>query len=717
MPRETLRLLEQDLKRMLMAGSSLAASDGELRRRQQALSSLSSKVPILGKVAEQVGKVLDARPKQAAIELLNLFSVVMQLRATQTNTNAPAEKLRDAPKVEPLETPIAPAQLDLIWKAFQGQGKNRASVIEEAIEQKHIRDLRLLRPWIDLLDDSDWGDQVVEDVLPVLGKAAIAPLYQAFSLPGKAGDSRRLQGLVKLEGKAVEHLVITAIEKGSVELRETAIEALSALNPQELLARAPTLLKDRADNVRRAIIIEIAKHPSDETLALLISALRNDDGTTRWAAKNSLSTFEHPKRNATILALVTPELFSIKAPTPIEIHKEFAAKEAQKVAAAAAKKAGAKGAKAAKAPAKVAVKKAAKLTPAEQKEFNKREKEYNTQHSYAGDLIELIGECQIKEAAPLLLQIFQEKKHTFQEEATQALVALGDPKAMVEIAKRLDTAKGYDISTPLDAVFKMPPAQAFDTLAKYFEPKRLAEKGGDTIAQAILERFTEDQGDTELDEDEYEKQYLAEPRWTSLFLSLFAQEKLCCSAFQAFLYSAVTWQKISPEDFHEKMKPFLTIEKIESEVGTYLTRNIAETIEYAYDEEEKLFALPAWADFLALVVNSKNKKLTGARTNATEELVERNDPRAVPGLLRMLDASNRPWNLFEMLDTFKDSRIAPALLDAIQGKHKLELTTVYEAIRQQQDKAVLPTLQKMLLKKKRGKEADEIKKTIKHLEG
>jgi glutamate mutase epsilon subunit len=96
MPRETLRLLEQDLKRVLMAGSSLAASDGELQRRQQAFSSLSSKVPILGKVAEQVGKVLAARPKQAAIELLNLSSVVMQLRATQAHTNAPAGRaLRD----------------------------------------------------------------------------------------------------------------------------------------------------------------------------------------------------------------------------------------------------------------------------------------------------------------------------------------------------------------------------------------------------------------------------------------------------------------------------------------------------------------------------------------------------------------------------------------------------------------------------------------------
>lgn len=133
MPRETLRLLEQDLKRILMAGSSLATADIELQRRQQALSALASKVPILGKVAEQVGKVLVATPKQASIELLNLSSVLMQLRAAQASTNAPTEKLRDAPRVEPLETPIAPAQLDLIWRAFQGQGKNRSSVIEEAI--------------------------------------------------------------------------------------------------------------------------------------------------------------------------------------------------------------------------------------------------------------------------------------------------------------------------------------------------------------------------------------------------------------------------------------------------------------------------------------------------------------------------------------------------------------------------------------------------------
>ena len=270
-----------------MAGSSLATSDLELQRRQQALSALASKVPILGKVAEQVGKVLAATPKQASIELLNLSSVLMQLRAAQASTNASADKLQEAPKVEPLETPIAPSQLDIIWKAFQGQGKNRSGVIEEAIEQKHIRDLRLLRPWIDLLDDSDWGDQVVEDVLPVLGKAAIAPLYQAFSLPGKAGDSYRLQGLVKLEGKAAEPLVIKALEKGSPELRETAIQELGELNPKEMLRRAPALFADRAAGVRGAAVEAVAKHPGDESLSLLLGALRDDDDSVREASKSA----------------------------------------------------------------------------------------------------------------------------------------------------------------------------------------------------------------------------------------------------------------------------------------------------------------------------------------------------------------------------------------------------------------------------------------------
>ena len=414
---------------------------------------------------------------------------------------------------------------------------------------------------------------------------------------------------------------------------------------------------------------------------------------------------------------MTPELLSIKAPTPGEVHKEFAAKEAQKVAAAAAKKAGAKAPAKKVAAKKVAAPKAAKLTPAEQKEFNKRQKEYNATHSYVVALLELLGECQIKEATPLLMQLFQDSRHTFQEEATQTLLTLGDPRAMIEVAKRLDTAKGDYIAAPLDAVFQMPPAQAYDTLVKYFDLKRLSEKGGDALPLAILERFSENiPWDTQLDEDDYKKQYLAEPRWSALLASLLGNAKLDYQAFQSLLYTSSTWQKCSPEDFYEKIKPCLTAERVESE-STGLITAIVEAIEYAYDDKDTLFALTAWGDFLALVANSKNKKLNSARNTATEALVERNDPRAVPGLLHMLDANYRPWSLFEMLDSFKDPRIAPALLKKVQGKHKLDLASVYEAIRNQQDKAVLPTLQKMLLTKKRGKEADELKKTIKHLEG
>jgi HEAT repeat protein len=717
MPRETLRLLEQDLKRILMAGSSLAASNGELHRHQQSLTALASKVPVLGKVAEQVGKVLAASPKQASSELLNLSAVLMQLRAIQANPIAPDEKLREAPRVEPLDTPIAPAQIDLIWKALQGQSKNRSGVISDAIEQKQIRDLRLLRPWIDLLDDSEWGDQVIEEVLPVLGKAAIAPLYQTFSLPGKVGDSRRLHGLVKLNGLTVEPLVMEALENGSVELREAAIEALGALNPKALLARATGLLKDRVAGVRCAVIVAISKHPGDENLALLISALIDDERIVSAAAKQALPTFAHPERNATILALLTPALLSIKAPSHAEVRKDFTEKEAQKIAAAA-KKPGAKGAKAA--PKKVAAKKGAakklQLTPAEQKEFNKRQKEYDTKFRYAAGLIELIGECQVKEATPLLLPIFQEPKHIFAEITTQTLLMLGDPKAMLEVAKRLDTVKGDDITAPLDAVFKMPPAQTYDTLAKYFEPKRLAEKGGDLVAIAILGRFTQDSWPALLEEEEYKKQYLAEPRWADLVSKMLEHPRLNYSAFSALLYTASAWQEISPEDFYKRIEHCLNIEKIESEAFG-LTASIVDALEYSYEDQAKLFTLPAWADYLALVVSSKNKNLNGARVIATEELVERDDPRAVPGLLRMLDATSQPWNLFELLDKFKDPLIAPALLKKVQGKHKLNLASVYEVIRRQQDKTVLPTLQKMLLKKKRGKEADEIKKTIKDLEG
>jgi hypothetical protein len=739
MPKETLKLLEQDVKRLLMAGGSLAAGDGDLLKRQTSLTALAPKVPVLAKVAEQVGKVLSANPKQASIELLNLSSVLMQLRAAQAAGNASDDKLKDIEKVEPMETPIAPAQIDLIWKAFQGEAKNRSTIIEDAIEKKNIRDLRLLRPWIDLLDDSQWADEVVEKVLPELGKAAIAPLHKAFTLPGKSGDCYRLQGLVKLEGKGAEPLVMKALEKGSVELKETAIEELGALNPKELLARAPGFLKEKAAGIRRATIAAVAKHPSDQALDILIEALSDGERVVNQASRQALPTFTHPKRNERILALLTPDLLEIKEPTPAEVKKELAQKEAEKLAKAAAKKAGkaAKGAKGAKAVAKKAVKKVAAkkvakkpakkvakkraravaLTPVEQKEYQKRRDAYYEKRRYVEILLELIGECQIKEANPMLMKIFQEKTHTFKEEATQALLNLGEPKAMEEIAKRLGSVKNRnETGIPLDAIFKMPPTKTYDTLAPYLEPKQSSTKMGAILAHAIIDRFTEDPWPSMLDEDVFKAQFLAEPRWKTLLTKLLENEKLGASALVSLRYSLTSWSQITPEELFELLKPHITKEKFKDAKNHRLIDSLTDEINYAYGDDKKLFALPEWTEFLANVMETTAKTLHGARYTATDELLERNDPRAVPGLIERLTARYTPWNFFDLLRQFKDPRISPALLKRIQKKHSFDLASVYETIRQQYDKSVLPTLKKMLDKKKRGKEAEEIKKTIKHLE-
>lgn len=644
-----------------------------------------------------------------------------------------------------METPIEAVKIDQIWSALQGKGKNRGEVIEEAIEHKDIRDLRLLRPWIDLVEDNSWGDQVIEDVVPVLGDAAIAPLRKGFSLPGKASDCRRLQGLVKLEGKKAEPLVLESLEKGSNELKQTAIEELGELNPKEVIARAPALMKEKAAGLRAATLTALAKNVSDEGLEYLIAAVADDDYQINSVATSSLPNFAHPKRNERLLALLTPDLIDIKEPTRESFKKELEAKEKAKAAAKAAKaakatKKGAKGAKgkttvkkaatkkvAAKKVAKKAVKKAAKktarrrtryvvLTAAEQKQFNKIHHEYQKKHNYAERIIELWGECGIKEATPTLMKIFQEKDHHLQDKATSALLQLGDPKAMAEIAKRLENPKAYpNVDVAIDAIFTMEPAQTYDYLEHFLQPKFMDKKDSYRVVGSIFDRFSEDPWDSSLKPEVFVKHVKEEPRWEKLFYKIIDHEKYSDRAVTGLCFIAST-KDVSSFDFYNNLKSYFTPKLLEKDHVASAAGSLVEAIEYAYGDTQKLFKDPVWSDFLADVAQIKNKKRGWVIRNAVEQLVERSDARAIPGLLSMLSDKSPYYYLFEWLGRFQDPRIAPAILKRLQLKHKFDLETVYQIVRGQGDKSVIPTLQKMLQKKKRGKEADQLKQTIKHLE-
>ncbi|HEX5272910.1 MAG TPA: hypothetical protein VFW33_20575 [Gemmataceae bacterium] len=73
MPREILRALDADVRRLLAAGGASAPADEGLRRRGEALREPGRKVPALAQVAAVVDRVTDAPVEQATAPLLDLL--------------------------------------------------------------------------------------------------------------------------------------------------------------------------------------------------------------------------------------------------------------------------------------------------------------------------------------------------------------------------------------------------------------------------------------------------------------------------------------------------------------------------------------------------------------------------------------------------------------------------------------------------------------------
>lgn len=299
-----------EMRRLAIAGSVVAGGDFRLKKLVGPLEQAGTKAPVLAKVAEAVKAVVEGKEQTSARSLLELTTLVNAILYTQSETGAPGT-------LEPIETtdlgaPAAQAGarvLKPLLEALTTTGSGRMELIRDAYERGAFRDLRLVKPVLEAIDDvyAEIGDFIANKVLPLYGKAILPELRARFDLKGRAGHPRRLQLMHALDPSGTRELVKQSLDSGSKEVKVAAIECLGA-EPDDL-SYLLEQVSSKAQEVRQAAYRALASSDDEAAVAMLQKAM---DGKDLALAVDSLHRSRSPKLLKYLIAAAEAELAALR---------------------------------------------------------------------------------------------------------------------------------------------------------------------------------------------------------------------------------------------------------------------------------------------------------------------------------------------------------------------------------------------------------------------
>ena len=164
-----------------------------------------------------------------------------------------------------------------LLEALTGTGSGRVGKVREAHGQGAFRDLRLVKPALNGIDDphAEVADFLAAKVLPLYGTAILPELKAKYDATGVKGQPRRLRLMHALDPDGTRELVKAALD-GKETSKEVRIAAIGLLGPDDLdflVEQAGSKTQD----VREAAYTALAKIDDPKAVAVLEKAFGGKD--------------------------------------------------------------------------------------------------------------------------------------------------------------------------------------------------------------------------------------------------------------------------------------------------------------------------------------------------------------------------------------------------------------------------------------------------------
>ncbi|WP_127492289.1 hypothetical protein [Paenibacillus glycanilyticus] len=269
--------LQVEVRRLFIAGSSLAEGDIRLSKLLPSLQKAGEAAPVFKRLADTTEALIQAPRAESALKLLELATLLSAVLHTQGKTDVAGETQPVSSAGLSLPTEVTFRRLHPLLEALTTKGSGRLEQIRQAYEDRSFLDLRALPALCSALDDvySEIPEFIQLKILPEFGQAAVPLLQSQLNLQGGKGDARRLQLLHLLQGESALELVQEAGASGAPELKIAAIELLSGYEGQEgfLLEQS----REKRKEVREAAYYALARLASIPCQDRLFEAVASKD--------------------------------------------------------------------------------------------------------------------------------------------------------------------------------------------------------------------------------------------------------------------------------------------------------------------------------------------------------------------------------------------------------------------------------------------------------
>ena len=269
--------VHEEVRRLAIAGGAVASGDFRLKKLVPPLEQAGAKAPVFGRVAQAV---VESNEKTASAALLELATLVNAILYTQGETGAAGEfKALETTDLGARETQAGARVLKPLLDALSSTGSGRIELVRDAVERGTFKDLRLVKPALNALDDPypEIGQLIAERVLPMYSKAVVPELKAKLDLKGRGGHLHRLRLLHKLDPDGTRETIRKALDEGSKEIRVVAIECLGTTG--EDLGYLLEQVKAKAKDVRAAALgaLSAAKASVADVIGALKRAIDGED--------------------------------------------------------------------------------------------------------------------------------------------------------------------------------------------------------------------------------------------------------------------------------------------------------------------------------------------------------------------------------------------------------------------------------------------------------
>ncbi|WP_409292685.1 HEAT repeat domain-containing protein [Peribacillus sp. SCS-37] len=267
--------LQKDLIRLTIAGADLAADDHSIKKKVPVLLKMGEKAPVFNKLGE-LADTLIHKEESRAKHLMELSQLLTSILYTMGKTGGEGEMSAGGKQVE-YPSDISYLSLKPLTEALTTKGAGRAEVIRSAFQSGKTRDLRLVLPLINALDDSyqEIADFVADEVLPQYGRDILPLIQDQFVVKGKKGDARRLKVMSRFLGDEGLPLYLECAENGSEQVRNEALEHLHHYDEaEEILLK---YAKAKKESTKKAALTALAKRGSAAAIESLEAVLTSKD--------------------------------------------------------------------------------------------------------------------------------------------------------------------------------------------------------------------------------------------------------------------------------------------------------------------------------------------------------------------------------------------------------------------------------------------------------